>query len=42
MEGAHKIIIVAIVKDNADYKVIQRNIADLPEVVDVKFPMATL
>lgn len=42
MEGTHKILIVAIVKDDADYKVIQRNIADFPEVVDVKFPMAGL
>ena len=41
-KGTHKIIIVAVVKNNADYKVIQRNIADFPEVVDVKFPMATL
>ncbi|MBA7702185.1 hypothetical protein ES703_110942 [subsurface metagenome] len=42
MEGTHKILIVAIVKDDADYKVIQRNIADFPEVVDVKFPMVGL
>ena len=39
-QGTHKIIVVIVVKDNADYKVIQRNIADFPEVVDIEFPKA--
>jgi len=42
MEGTHKIVIVAIVKNTADYKVIQRDIADFEEVVEVKFPIAGL
>lgn len=32
---SHKIIITAEVKDTADYKVIQANLADFPEVIDV-------
>jgi len=36
MAGTHKIMIIAEVKDDADYKIIQRNIADFPEVVGVE------
>lgn len=39
MAGTHKIVITVEVKDDADYKVIQRNIADFPEVVDVEPPI---
>lgn len=35
---SHKIIIIAKVKDSADYKVIRDNLADFPEVIDVTFP----
>lgn len=34
-ELSHKIIITAEVKDTADYKVIQANLADFQEVIDV-------
>ena len=32
---SHKIIIIAKVKDDADYEVIKDNLADFPEVIDV-------
>lgn len=32
---SHKIIIIAKVKDTADYEVIKDNLADFPEVIDV-------
>lgn len=31
---SHKIIIIAKVKDDADYQVILDNLADFPEVID--------
>lgn len=36
----HKIIIIAQVEDNSDYGVIRDNLADFPEVINVKGPMA--
>ena len=36
----HKIIIIAQVKDNSDYGVIQDNLADFPEVINVKGPIS--
>jgi len=36
----HKIIIVAQVKDNSDYGVIRDNLADFPEVINVKGPIS--
>ena len=36
----HKIIIMAQVEDNADYGVIRDNLADFPEVINVKGPIS--
>lgn len=36
----HKIIIIARVEDNADYGVIRDNLADFPEVMNVKGPIS--
>jgi len=36
----HKIIIIAQVKDNSDYGVIRDNLANFPEVIDVKYPVS--
>jgi len=36
----HKIIIIAQVKDNSDYGVIRDNLADFPEVINVKGPIS--